>query len=86
MEWGHHWIQVGFQSLEALLEKYSGTYCFGDQVTFADCLLIPQIYNARRFSVDLTAFPNIVRIEKNLEKLEAFQKAHPDQQPDCPKD
>ena len=52
-------------------------------MTIADLFLVPQVYNANRFKVDMSQFPNISRINENLSKLEAFQKAHPDQQPDA---
>nr|ACO15091.1 Probable maleylacetoacetate isomerase 2 [Caligus clemensi] len=85
-EWSNYWITKGFQGLEALLSKYSGKYCVGDEVSMADCCLIPQVYNANRFKVDMSSFPIISRICKGLESLEAFQKAHPTAQPDCPSD
>lgn len=83
MEWGKHWIDKGFQAFEQHLEETAGKYCLGDEVTLADLFLVPQVYNANRFKVDMSQFPNITRINENLSKLEAFQKAHPDQQPDA---
>ena len=50
----------------------------------ADCCLVPQIFNANRFKVDMSAYPTINRIHEALSELEAFKKAHPSQQPDCP--
>jgi maleylacetoacetate isomerase len=83
MGWGLHWIQQGFVALERMLESTAGTYCVGDAVTMADLCLVPQVYNARRFKVDLSAFPIISRIDATLSALPAFVAAHPDQQPDA---
>lgn len=83
--WGNYWIGYGFQAFEKIVSETAGKYCVGDTVTVADVFLIPQIYNARRFKVDLTPFPTILRIEKELEKIEAFQNAHPDKMPDAQK-
>lgn len=83
-EWGKHWIEQGFNGLEKLLQKTAGKYCVGDEVTMADLCLVPQVYNANRFKVDMSAYPIISRINEELNTLEAFQKAHPAQQPDCP--
>ena len=62
-----------------------GKYCFGDAVTLADCVLIPQLYNARRFGIDVEqSFPILNDIEKNLQQLEAFIQATPEHQSDYP--
>jgi maleylacetoacetate isomerase len=84
VEWSRGWIHFGFEALHRLVESHGGTYCFGDQVSLADLCLIPQIYNARRFQVDMNAFPRLVEIETRLHTLPAFIQAHPDQQPDAP--
>lgn len=81
--WYKHWIEVGFQSLEKRLAKTAGKYCYGDQITAADLCLIPQVYNANRFNVDLSPFPNIQKINDNCLQLEAFIKAIPENQPDA---
>jgi maleylacetoacetate isomerase len=83
MEWGKHWVTNGLSSFEKTLQRTAGTYCFGDTITLADCCLIPQLYNARRFGVELSAFPIISRIENTLTQLDAFKKAHPENQPDA---
>ena len=62
----------------------AGTCCFGNNITFADLCLVPQLMNARRYGVDLSQFPNITRIESSLNKHPAFIAAHPDAQPDNP--
>ena len=82
VKWSHFWIEKGLQSVEILIEKSSGNFCVGDTLTMADCCLVPQVYNANRFKVDMNQFPNINRIMKNLESIEAFIAAHPDSQPD----
>ena len=83
MAWGKQVITDGFRALEKSLSTTSGTYCFGDQITLADCCLPPQIYNAKRFSVEMDQFPIISRIGESLDKIDAFQKSHPSQQPDA---
>jgi len=82
MEWGKHWITQGFIAVEELLPE-KGPYCFGNEITMADVLLVPQVYNANRFKVDMSRFPKIAERCANLEKLSAFQRAHPDRQPDA---
>ncbi|MCL1078204.1 maleylacetoacetate isomerase [Parashewanella spongiae] len=82
-KWYHHWVHKGFIALEAMLEKHSGKYCFGDTVTLADLCLVPQVYNANRLKVPMEAYPNIVRVWNACNKLEAFDKALPENQPDA---
>lgn len=82
-KWGYHWIHRGFTSLEKRMQATAGTYSFGDTVTLADCLLIPQIYNALRFKVDMDAFPTLKRVNETCLALDTFIQAHPDQQPDA---
>ena len=81
--WSRGWIEQGFVALEALVETVGGRYSVGDAVSFADLCLVPQLYNARRFEVDLRQFPRLTAIEDRLVELPAFVKAHPDQQPDA---
>ena len=84
-EWYHHWVKTGFTALEKRLatESWTGRFCHGDTPGFADISLVPQVANANRFKVDLTAFPTIVRINAECLKLEAFKKAAPENQPDA---
>ena len=84
-EWYHHWVKTGFTALEKRLatEPWTGRFCHGDTPGFADISLVPQVANANRFKVDLTAFPTIVRINAECLKLEAFKKAAPENQPDA---
>ncbi|MDO5058455.1 MAG: maleylacetoacetate isomerase [Neisseria sp.] len=82
--WYKHWIEEGFTALEQILQQpQTGRFCHGDTPTLADCCLIPQIYNARRFKVDLTPYPTIVRIARACEEMDAFRVAAPEQQPDA---
>ncbi len=83
MAWVHHWMAIGFASVEAQLVKSSGKFCFADTVTMADICLIPQVYNAKRFGLDLAAYPNICRITDNCNALPAFDKALPENQADA---
>lgn len=84
--WVRHWLGLGFQALEALLAENSttGDFCEGDQPGMADCLLVPQLYNARRFGLDLAPFPTVRRIDAACLALDAFKKAAPEAQPDAP--
>ena len=81
-DWYAHWIHEGFKAYEALLGDNEFTY--RDSPTLADLHLIPQLYNARRFNLDLSAYPKICKIEKNCMRLEAFQKASPESHPNAP--
>lgn len=83
--WYRHWITLGFTALEAMLadNPNTGAFCHGDTPGLADCCLIPQIANSRRFDTPLDAFPNIRRIEQACLALAAFTKAAPQLQPDA---
>lgn len=83
--WIEHWNHKGFAALEARLSKSprTGSCCFGDTPTMADCCLAPQIFNARRFNVDLSAYPTLVRIDAHLATIEEFRRAVPAAQPDA---
>jgi len=76
--WYHHWIKLAFDALEPQLA--ASPYCFGDQVTLADLYLVPQVYNALRFDVDMSEYPKIASIYKSCNELNAFIKAAPEQQ------
>ena len=78
--WAHYWIKAGLEKVETLLTPHAGTYCFGGQLTMADMCLVPQIYNANRFNVDLSAFPKISQINQNCLQLSDCQKAAPHNQ------
>jgi len=81
--WSKDWIEFGFTGLHRLIETHGGQYSYGDSVTLVDLCLIPQLYNARRFDVDLNAYPKLLEIEARLNAIPAFEQAHPDQQPDA---
>ncbi len=81
--WTERWIGEGFRALEALIARHGRTFAFGDSPTLADCYLVPQVYNAHRFKIDLTAFPRLVEVAEASSSLPAFVAAHPDRQPDA---
>jgi len=85
LEWYRHWVTMGFTPLETRLAHEAGTgrFCHGDTPGFADCVLVPQVANARRFKVDLEAFPTIQRIDAACRELEPFKQAAPENQPDA---
>lgn len=84
-QWYRHWVQEGLQAVERLLEQggSTGSFCYGDTPTLADCCLVPQVFNALRFNCPLDSMPTIQRIVSACEALEAFQKAAPSQQADA---
>uniref|UniRef100_A0A0N4Z3L8 maleylacetoacetate isomerase n=1 Tax=Parastrongyloides trichosuri TaxID=131310 RepID=A0A0N4Z3L8_PARTI len=82
-EWANHFITKGFEALEVMLQRTHGKFCVGDEITMADICIPPQVYNAKRFDVDMSRFPIISKINEELEKIEAFKKAHPSSQPDA---
>lgn len=81
--WCAPFIADGLAAYEKLARETAGSFSVGDEPTFADLCLIPQIYNARRFKVDLSEMELLLQIEQNCLELDAFQQAHPDQQPDA---
>ncbi len=83
--WYRHWIAEGFRGLETLALRHSadGRHLFGSAVTLADVLLVPQVYNARRFRCDLAPYPTLAAISDHLESLPAFAAARPEAQPDA---
>lgn len=84
VKWIQHWINLGFQSFESVVKETAGKYSIGDLPGVVDCFLIPQVFNAVRFNVDLSPFPTITSINETALKHPAFIKAHPDNQPDRP--
>ncbi len=85
--WIKHWITEGFKAFETLLatSPATGEFCDGDEPTLADICLVPQVYNAYRWSVDMAAFPQIKRVYDACMRIEAFERAKPENQPDAPK-
>lgn len=84
-DWMHHWMHAGFEALEAMLagDPRTGACCHGDAPTIADLCLVPQLYNARRFGVDLDAYPTLVRIDAYCSELAAFKDTAPERQADA---
>lgn len=80
-DWYAHWIHEGFRAAETLCSD--GPFVFGDEITLADALLVPQMYNALRFNVPLENYPKLVAIYNACNKLPAFQTAAPEQQVDA---
>lgn len=91
-EWYHHWMARVLGAFEEQLAQlhsaaptqHSGEFCFGHAPTLADCVLIPQLYNARRFNCPLDAYPRIARIDAHCRTLAAFATAAPEAQADAP--
>ena len=82
--WYRHWIADGFAKLEADLARGgSGKFCHGASPTMADCCLVPQIFNAKRYQSELAHYPTVMRIFDACMKLEAFDRAQPSKQPDA---
>lgn len=83
-EWSVDHIRRGLAAYAAVCEPVAGAFSVGDAPTLADCALVPQLYNARRFAIDVAAdFPLLARIDARCAELEAFARAHPDRQPDA---
>ena len=88
--WNRHWIQRGLEALEAertLAMRASlpeTPFAFGAAPTWADCVLVPQVYNAERWNCDLSGFPRLCRLAQRARELPAFAAAHPSRQPDAP--
>lgn len=82
--WIQHWLRLGLQGLETELAHSArrGAFCFGDTPTIADCCLVPQLFNAQRFNIDLAAYPTLAAIDRACQALPAFAAAHPARQPD----
>ena len=85
LAWQQHWLREGLATFDAMLSRAgnTGPYCHGDTPTLADCCLVPHLFSARRFEVDLAPFPALVRIDAACAQLSAFQLAHPSRQPDA---
>jgi len=85
MDWYRHWMKEGMAVLEAQLARSgdTGRFCHRDTPTMADCCLVPQVFNAQRFEIDLAPYPTIARIHGHCAGLPAFVAAHPAQQPDA---
>lgn len=84
-EWTKYWTDYGLRVFQDHIFKMSGKYCYGDQVTAADCYLVPHMATARRFKVDLAPYQRLVKIDEALMSLDAFKRAAPESQADFPK-
>ena len=92
-QWYLHWVRTGLEGLEGMLTQdaarrdaegiAASRYCFGDSPTLADCCLVPQIFNAQRFQVDLAGLPRVMAAFEACTALSAVQRAHPSQCPDA---
>ncbi|WP_295197396.1 maleylacetoacetate isomerase [uncultured Brevundimonas sp.] len=81
--WAAGWIAPGFDALEALVARHGAGWSFGDAPTLVDCYLIPQMYSARRFNMELSPWPRLLAVEQTALAHPAFASAHPDLQPDA---
>ena len=82
-EWYRHWVAETFKALEVMVSRFGGVYCFGDNMSLVDVCLVPQVYNAQRFSCDLTPYPALSAINTRLLDAPAFRDAMPENQPDA---
>jgi len=83
LAWTQRWIADGFAALEPMIAAHGAGFAFGAAPSLADCLLIPQVYSAERYQVDLAAYPAIAAVAARCAQHPAFQAAHPDRQPDA---
>lgn len=83
--WYKHWIYEGFKAIEQELQSYKeqGPFAFGGLLTLADVFIVAQMYNARRFKIDLIDYPRLVEVEQHCLTLDAFKDARPESQPDA---
>lgn len=81
--WVARWIDEGFAALEPMIARHGAGYAFGETPTMADCLLVPQIYNANRFGVDLSPYPALMAAGDHALKHPAIAASHPNLQPDA---
>jgi maleylpyruvate isomerase len=84
--WIGRWITEGFTALERMIGAYGGAFAFGDHPTLADCALVPQVYSAERFGVDLEPFAQLRRVNDAALALAPMAAAHPSRQPDADAD
>jgi maleylacetoacetate isomerase len=85
-QWTHRWILEGMKACEKILEQTAGTFCFGGSLSAADVFLVPQVFSAKRFNVDISSCPITCRIADTLSLHPAFLSAHPLRQMDTPSD
>ena len=80
--WATRWISDGFSALEPMIARHGGAFAFGDTPGLVDCLLVPQVFNASRFNVDLSPFPAIQAAVDRAAQHPAIAAAHPDHHPE----
>ena len=83
-QWAKEYIEKGLSSVEKIVSNYSKTYSFEDYPTLADACILPQVYNARRFEIDMNLFPRCQEIAEKLMQIPEVVESSPDQQPDKP--
>lgn len=81
--WVRHWLHDGLASLDQLVARTRGRYAVGDEISVADICLVPQLFNARRFDVVLSAYSNLMAVEAACGDVPAFADAAPHRQPDA---
>jgi maleylacetoacetate isomerase/maleylpyruvate isomerase len=81
--WYRHWVETGLETVERQLAQHPATFCHGERPTIADCALVPQIFNARRFDCRLDHLPNVMRVFDACMKLPAFERTRPEACPDA---
>ncbi|RUO57839.1 maleylacetoacetate isomerase [Pseudidiomarina insulisalsae] len=81
--WLEHWFKESFTAFEKNLEEVAGNYCVGDDFSLADVCLVPQVYSAKRFGINLESYPLLYAINERLSELNFVAAAHPDEQPDA---
>jgi maleylacetoacetate isomerase len=81
--WYRHWVETGLEAVERQLAAQPATFCHGDKPGMADCVLVPQIFNARRFECRLDHVPQIMRVFDACMKLDAFERTRPENCPDA---
>lgn len=81
--WYRHWVETGLEAVERQLAAQPSTFCHGDKPGMADCVLVPQIFNARRFECRLDHVPQIMRVFEACMKLDAFERTRPENCPDA---
>ncbi|MDE2371158.1 MAG: maleylacetoacetate isomerase [Burkholderiales bacterium] len=81
--WYRHWVETGLEAVERQLQARPATYCHGESPTLADCVLVPQIFNARRFECRTDHVPQVMRVFDACMKLDAFERTRPENCPDA---
>lgn len=82
-QWTARWIGDGFAALEALIARHGGAFAYGDRPTLVECYLVPQLYSAERFEVDVSPYPRLLAVANAARALPEVEAAHPDRQPDA---